>query len=282
MLFLRGARTSVTLARRGILAGAVGAKVAMCLAPKWLEAHSDTEDPRVAEVLFYTIGIDMHNHVTQAGERPGSDRKKQPKSHLNIDPAEKIKRVGLTAVLAAFRLGFNASEPAAKFLQVLTAVDGLLRAINPVSTFYFDGQTSCHMSGRPVNLPVSPFWHDRHDVNHVWAIHDAEVIRTTDCSSRRRFHRAGDARARAAREGRSGLRSWLTLEDPARFRGGVGTSRRSFPGFEHAPIDPGRADPSAVLGAELLRQGSFGAECACPSPPRNRRAVAARLSLPGN
>ena len=36
-------------------------------------------------------------------------------------------------------------------------------------------------------LPVSPFLHDHHLDNHAWAIHDAAVKRTTDCSDRGGF-----------------------------------------------------------------------------------------------
>jgi hypothetical protein len=54
--------------RRVFLTGAVGANVAALLAPGWLRAQADAEDPRVAEVLAGTIGIDMHNHVTPGGQ----------------------------------------------------------------------------------------------------------------------------------------------------------------------------------------------------------------------
>ena len=56
--------------RREFLTGAVGANVAVLLAPEWLQARADMEDPRVAEVLSGTIGIDMHNHVYPAGTEP--------------------------------------------------------------------------------------------------------------------------------------------------------------------------------------------------------------------
>jgi membrane dipeptidase len=68
----------------------------------------------------------MHNHVTPGGARPEQGRKEQQKSQSNLDLADEIKRSGLTAVCAAFRLDFNAREPYARFLQGLTAVDGLL------------------------------------------------------------------------------------------------------------------------------------------------------------
>ncbi len=112
--------------RREFLAGAVGANVAMLLAPRLLPAQPDSDDPRVAEVLSGTIGIDMHNHVTPGGERPEQARKEQQKSQPGLDLADEIKRSGLTAVCAAFRLDFNAREPYARFLQGLTAIDGLV------------------------------------------------------------------------------------------------------------------------------------------------------------
>ena len=43
--------------RREFLTGAIGANVAALLAPGWLRAQADAEDPRVAEVLAGTIGM---------------------------------------------------------------------------------------------------------------------------------------------------------------------------------------------------------------------------------
>ena len=112
--------------RREFLAGTVGANAAALLAPEWGRAQTDAGDPRVAQVLADTIGIDIHNHVTPAGARSeqGPKGKQQPQS--NLDLADEIKRSGLTAVCAAFRLDFNASNPYDRFLQGLTAIDGLM------------------------------------------------------------------------------------------------------------------------------------------------------------
>ena len=62
----------------------------------------------------------------QAGKGRISVGRSEQKPQSNLDLAEEIKRSGLTAVCAAFRLDFNAREPYATFLQGLTAVDGLL------------------------------------------------------------------------------------------------------------------------------------------------------------
>jgi membrane dipeptidase len=98
----------------------------MSLAPKWLRAQTETEDPRVEKILAGVIGIDMHNHVTPAGPRLEQGSKEQQKPQSNLDLAEEVKRSGLTAVCAAFRLDFNAREPYDRFQQGLTAIDGLM------------------------------------------------------------------------------------------------------------------------------------------------------------
>jgi hypothetical protein len=49
------------LSRREFLTTAVGAGGAILLGPAWLHA-SDTADPRIAQVMSRTIGVDMHNH----------------------------------------------------------------------------------------------------------------------------------------------------------------------------------------------------------------------------
>ena len=78
--------------RREFLTGAVGANVAVLLAPEWLRAQAGADDPRVAEVLCGTIGIDMHNHVTPGGARPERGRNEQQKPQPDLDLAGEIKR----------------------------------------------------------------------------------------------------------------------------------------------------------------------------------------------
>jgi membrane dipeptidase len=68
--------------------------VAVLLAPEWPRAQAGREDPRVAEVLSGTIGIDMHNHVTPWGTRPEQGRKEQQKSEPNLDMATEPPRLG--------------------------------------------------------------------------------------------------------------------------------------------------------------------------------------------
>ena len=101
--------------------------------------------------------------------------------------------------------------------------------------------------------PLPTFLHDSHSDRHVWAIHDAAVSRTTDCYDRRRYRCALGARARAACAGRSGLRSWFTVERPARLWIAARSCRIAFRSTKRASLGPRLSRPSAVLGAELLR-----------------------------
>ena len=57
------------LARREFLSTAAGVGGAMLVGP-WMNAVADGVDPRVAQAMSKTIGIDMHNHVYPEGTEP--------------------------------------------------------------------------------------------------------------------------------------------------------------------------------------------------------------------
>jgi membrane dipeptidase len=135
--------------RREFLTGTIGANLAVLVAPQWLQAQPNTEDPRLTEVLAGTIGIDMHNHVTPGGARPEQGRNEQQKSQPNLDLSDEIKRSGLTAVCAAFRLDFNAREPYARFQQGLTAIDGLVGKAGLTRALNLKDLQVAHDKGRP-------------------------------------------------------------------------------------------------------------------------------------
>ncbi len=119
-----------SLSRREFLTAAVGAGGAMLLEPAWLRAVGDQADPRVAQVMSRTIGVDMHNHVYPAGTEPHPQRG-QPRQEEQQSPslsiAEELKHSGLTAVCASFVLDFAPSvkpgDARDVFLHWLTAVD---------------------------------------------------------------------------------------------------------------------------------------------------------------
>ncbi|MGA7413089.1 MAG: membrane dipeptidase [Bryobacteraceae bacterium] len=122
------------LSRRGFLTTAVGTGGAVLLAPAWLNAAGDGADPRVAQVMSRTIGVDMHNHVYPAGTEPhpqqGPPRQEEQPQTPGLFIAEELKKSGLTAVCASFVLDFAPNKKPGdardNFLRWLTAVDAQL------------------------------------------------------------------------------------------------------------------------------------------------------------
>ncbi len=105
----------------------------MLLAPAWLNA-ADGVDPRVAQVMSRTIGIDMHNHVYPAGTEPrpqrGQPQQEEQQQAPGLFLAEELKRSGLTAVCASFVLDFapnnKPGDARENFLLWVTAIDAQL------------------------------------------------------------------------------------------------------------------------------------------------------------
>jgi membrane dipeptidase len=135
--------------RRRFLAGAVGANLAMSMAPRWLRASAEADDPRVEQVLADVIGIDIHNHVNAPETGSQQASKDQQKSQSTLDLADEIKRSGLTAVCAAFRLDFNASDPYARFTRGLDAIDGLLAKGSLTRALDLKDLQAAHDKGKP-------------------------------------------------------------------------------------------------------------------------------------
>jgi membrane dipeptidase len=122
------------LSRREFLTTAMGAGSAMLLGPAWLNVAGEAVDPRVAQVISGTIGIDMHNHVYPAGTEPhphGQPPRQQEQPQApELSLAEELKRSGLTAVCASFVLDFAQNDKPGdareNFLRWLTAIDAQL------------------------------------------------------------------------------------------------------------------------------------------------------------
>ncbi len=122
------------LARREFVSTAVAAGSAMLLGPAWLNAAADGVDPRVAQVVSKTIGIDMHNHVYPAGTAPhlpGESQRPEEQRHAPaLFIAEELKQSGLTAVCASYVLDFAQNDKPGdardNFLRWLTAIDAQL------------------------------------------------------------------------------------------------------------------------------------------------------------
>jgi membrane dipeptidase len=145
------------LPRRDFLTTAVGAGGAMLLKPAWLEAAADEVDPRVAQVITKTIGIDMHNHVHPAGTEsrqqgpPRRPEEQQQAAGLSI--AEEIKQSGLTAVSASYELDFaqnnKPGDAPDNFFRWLTAIDAELEKGHVRRALNLKDLQTAHDHGQP-------------------------------------------------------------------------------------------------------------------------------------
>jgi membrane dipeptidase len=142
--------------RREFLSTAAGAGSAMLLGPAWLNAAADAVDPRVAQVMSRTIGVDMHNHVYPAGTEPHPQQgppRQQEEQQQALSLAEEIKRSGLTAVCASFVLDFapnkNPGDAQDNFLRWLTAMDAQLKKDHMRRALNLKDLQTAHANGQP-------------------------------------------------------------------------------------------------------------------------------------
>lgn len=91
---------------------------------------ADITDPRVADIVANTIGIDTHNHVDvplTAAEMPGPD----------IHLAGEMKQSGLSAICMTFATDYQPGDAYDRFLKGLAAMDrqlernGMKRSLTP-------------------------------------------------------------------------------------------------------------------------------------------------------
>jgi membrane dipeptidase len=102
---------------------------------------ADVTDPRVAEIVASTIGVDTHNHIDvplTAVDMPGPD----------IDLSGEMKRSGLSAICMTFATDYQPGDAYDRFLKGLASMDrqlernGVKRSLTPadVRTFHESGQ----------------------------------------------------------------------------------------------------------------------------------------------
>jgi membrane dipeptidase len=147
-----------SLSRREFVTIAAGTGGAMLLGPAWLNAAGDGVDPRVAQVMSRTIGIDMHNHVYPAGTEPHpqqgqpSRQEEQPQAP-GLSLAEELKQSGLTAVCASFVLDFapngKPGDALDRYLGWLTAIDAQLTKGHIRRALTLKDLQAAHQHGRP-------------------------------------------------------------------------------------------------------------------------------------
>lgn len=106
--------------RRQFLANIAKAAGAATMLHPRLGWTADITDPRVAEVVARTIGIDTHNHIDvplTAAEMPGPD----------IDLAGEMKRSGLSAICMTFATDYQPGDDYDRFLKGLGSMDRQLK-----------------------------------------------------------------------------------------------------------------------------------------------------------
>jgi len=131
--------------RRKFLSGCVSAASAAGMMCARVGRANDLADPRVAEIVASTLGIDTHNHVDvplTAAELPGQD----------LDLAGEMKRSGLSAICMTFATDYQPGDAYDRFLKGLASLDrqlersGMKRALNA------DDVRSAHKNGQPAAI----------------------------------------------------------------------------------------------------------------------------------
>ena len=117
------------------------AGAAMVMSPRssWAE---DNTDPRVADIVAKTIGIDTHNHVDvplTAAEMPGPD----------IDLAGEMKRSGLSAICMTFATDYQPGDAYDRFLKGLASMDRQLERNGMKRSLTADDLRTAHKNGQP-------------------------------------------------------------------------------------------------------------------------------------
>jgi membrane dipeptidase len=111
------------------------AGAAIMLRPR-LGWAADRTDPRVADIVAKTIGIDTHNHIDvplTAAEMPGPD----------IDLSGEMKRSGLSAICMTFATDYQPGDAYDRFLKGLASMDrqlqrnGMKRSLTPADVCAF-------------------------------------------------------------------------------------------------------------------------------------------------
>ena len=116
-----------------------GAAIIPCPRLNWA---ADLTDPRVADIVAATIGIDTHNHIDVpliAAEMPGPD----------IDLASEMKRSGFSGICMTFATDYQPGDAYDRFLKGLASMDRLLERNGMKRSFTPDDVHTAHKNRQP-------------------------------------------------------------------------------------------------------------------------------------
>ena len=102
---------------------------------------ADVTDPRVADIVGKTIGIDTHNHIDvplTAAEMPGPD----------IDLSAEMKRSGLAAICMTFATDYQPGDAYDRFLKGLASMDRQLERNGMKRSLTVDDIRTAHQNGQ--------------------------------------------------------------------------------------------------------------------------------------
>ncbi len=137
-------------------------------------------DPRVADIVAKTMGIDTHNHIDvplTAAEMPGPE----------IDLAGEMKRSGLSAICMTFATDYQPGDAYDRFLKGLESMDrqlernGMKRSLNPadVAAAQKKGQPTviqaiegCHFLQGHVERVEEAY---KRGLRHLGLLHDSDA-----------------------------------------------------------------------------------------------------------
>jgi membrane dipeptidase len=103
---------------------------------------ADMTDPRVADIVGKTIGIDTHNHIDvplTAAEMSGPD----------IDLSAEMKRSGLVAICMTFATDYQPGDAYDRFLNGLASMDRQLERNGMKRSLTVDDIRTAHQNGQP-------------------------------------------------------------------------------------------------------------------------------------
>ena len=128
--------------RRQFLSTVSMTAVAGIMLPPRQGRAADTTDPRVAEIVATTLGIDTHNHIDvplTADEMPGPD----------IDLSGEMKRSGLTAICMTFATDYQRGDAYDRFLKGLASMDRQLKGNDVKRSFNAEDVRTAHKNRQP-------------------------------------------------------------------------------------------------------------------------------------
>lgn len=111
-------KSLTTWSRRGFIGAVAGTGGALMLHP-WSAWSAGKPDPRVAQIVAATIGVDTHNHIDVpniAAEAPGPD----------IDLAGEMRKSGFSAICATFAVDYQKlGRPGEHYERYVSALDSM-------------------------------------------------------------------------------------------------------------------------------------------------------------